>query len=704
MHAIDRQFTQIINGNTQFVIPVFQRDYSWTQVQCEQMWADILNAAGTTEGPGHFLGSFVYMATDDNTAGFTRWLIVDGQQRLTTLMILLIALRDYMEETNYPETDEGPTPARIDGYFLNNIHESGSRKQKLILRRNDAAILTGLLNKKHPGENVSHKIIENYDYFKSRLKDSDVEMVYSGVNRLVVVDVALDRKTDNPQLVFESLNSTGLDLTSADLVRNFVLLSIEEKEQTRLYEEYWSPLEQCFAANVYAIDNFIRDYVAARTGATRQSRAKDIYYEFRDAFNRFTEIDGDIETTLTDMLSKAGAYSAFIAGNSPDADLAISLFRLRRLTEVPAILIMRLHHLYTDSDSLSKAEFIEALGLIESYVLRRAVCRIQSRNFWSYFAAMSKRIGDSNPLLDLKVALARLTESYRFPSDEEFATALKTVDLYDLRVCKVVLDGLENYGNNEPSDTSMYSIEHILPQNLNLPAGWREMLGVDWEEIQSTRLHRLGNLTLTGYNSTYSDKPFDEKKVIDGGFNQSSVRLNQFVREQLVWTDQEIDTRTTALADRSLVIWQGLKVAPAAIRDAELHELKLRSEAGDTKRVPMTAASRSLYEKLASRLHSEIPELIELAEPKSVSYFAPNFFMELVPRKYSVQLILSQKYSEIQDPKQYLEDATTYTFVVNSSQFSPHQSGVLVALDSEDMIDSVMPFIHQSVEAARTAE
>jgi predicted transport protein len=317
---------------------------------------------------------------------------------------------------------------------------------------------------------------------------------------------------------------------------------------------------------------------------------------------------------------------------------------------------------------------------------------------------MSKRIGDSNPLLDLKVALARLTESYRFPSDEEFSTALQTVDLYDLRVCKVVLDGLENYGNNEPSDTSTYSIEHILPQNQNLPAGWREMLGVDWEEIQSSRLHKLGNLTLTGYNSTYSDKPFDEKKIIDGGFNQSSVRLNQFVRDQSVWTDREIDLRTSELTDRSLVIWQSLEVDPSSIRDAELHELKLRSEAGDTKRVQMTAASRSLYEKLASRLHLEIPELIELAEPKSVSYFAPEFFMELVPRKYSVQLVLSQKYSEIQDPAEYLEDAATYTFVVNSSHFSPHHNGILVALDSEEMIDKVMPLIHQSVEAARAAE
>lgn len=176
------------------------------------------------------------------------------------------------------------------------------------------------------------------------------------------------------------------------------------------------------------------------------------------------------------------------------------------------------------------------------------------------------------------------------------------------------------------------------------------------------------------------------------------------MREQAVWTDLEIDVRTSDLADRCLVIWQSLEVDPTAMRDAELHELKLRSEAGDTKRVQMTAASRSLYEKLTSRLQSEIPELIELAEPRSVSYFAPDFFMELVPRKYSVQLVLSQKYSEIQNPAEYLEDAATYTFVVNSSHFSPHQSGILVALHSEDMIDSVMPLIHQSIEAVRAGE
>ena len=701
MHAIDRQFTQIINGTTQFVIPVFQRDYSWTELQCEQMWDDVLRVAGQKNGPGHFFGSFVYMATEDNAAGFTRWLVVDGQQRLTTMIILLTALRDYMEDTNHPETEDGPTPARIDNYYLTNTQESGNRKQKLVLRTTDSATLSALLERKDPPEQASSHITDNYEFFKSRMGTAEVDLIYSGVNRLIVVDVALDRKTDNPQLVFESLNSTGLDLTNADLVRNFVLLSIEEKEQTRLYEEYWKRLEDSFPGGGYMLDNFIRDYVAARTGATRQSRAKDVYYEFRDSFDTFVREDGGIEQTLTDMVSKAESYSSFVTGRGADSVLATSLFRVRRLAEVPALLIMRLHQLFSVSKSLSESEFLEALSLIESFLLRRAICRLQSRNYWGLFASMSRRVGNENPLLDLKIALARQSENYRFPTDEEFRTALETVDLYEFRVCKIILDGLENYENNEPSDTSGYSIEHIMPQNTNMPVGWRNMLGDDWKNVQSTRLHKLGNLTLTGYNSTYSDRPFEDKKVIDGGFNQSSVRLNQYVRERNQWTSREIDERTIALATRSTQTWPVLVVEDSAIRDVEILELKERARKGDTAKVPMTLVARTLYSQIKLELDILIPGLIELPEQKTVGYFAPDFFMELVPRKHSIQLLLTQSFNEIQDPLGIARNAADYTFIVGSSHFSSHQGGVLVVIENEDAIDGAMKMVLQSFEATK---
>ncbi|HET6385313.1 MAG TPA: DUF262 domain-containing protein, partial [Armatimonadota bacterium] len=226
------QFTKIINGITQFAIPVFQRDYRWTEANCEQLWKDVLQvAAGPPDRP-HFLGSVVYVSTGDSSAGFTRWLMVDGQQRLTTLTLLLAALRDQIRESNWTGGEDGPTADRIDAYFLKNNQEGGARRHKLVLRRYDQATLQAILDASPLPEPVSGRIRDNYEYFKDKIANTDPETVYRGIGRLAVVDITLDTTTDDPQLIFESLNSTGLDLSQSDLIRNFILMRLGEKEQT----------------------------------------------------------------------------------------------------------------------------------------------------------------------------------------------------------------------------------------------------------------------------------------------------------------------------------------------------------------------------------------------------------------------------------------------------------------------------------------
>ena len=228
MKAIDRRFTEIIDGNKQFKIPVFQRDYSWTTEQCHQMWDDIM---GTSSGDvdGHFLGSFVYVEGDAGAA-FSNWLVIDGQQRLTTLTLLLIALRDHIRETHW--VGEDPTPERIDAYFLKNMHETGDRNYKLALRRHDDETLRTLVDGKDPSkvEKNSELVVEAYRYFKGLLNSPEVDpdKVYRGIGRLNIVDVKLERHIDNPQLVFESLNSTGIDLSQSDLIRNYLLMGLPE--------------------------------------------------------------------------------------------------------------------------------------------------------------------------------------------------------------------------------------------------------------------------------------------------------------------------------------------------------------------------------------------------------------------------------------------------------------------------------------------
>ena len=693
MKAIDSPFTKIINGTTQFVIPVFQRDYTWdAETQCAQLWRDVLRAARTGGERGHFLGSVVYIATGDSLAGFTRWMLIDGQQRLTTLTLLLAALRDHIHDIQWTGGENDPTPKRIDAYFLKNVQEEGDREQKLVLRRHDQATLRAILDRKELPKDPSEHLRDNYNFFREQLSAADPADVYRGVGRLVIVDVALDRQTDDPQLIFESLNSTGVDLSQSDLIRNFILMRLPEKEQTELYEAYWSKIEALFQGAEWTFDAFARDYVALKTQASKQEKASEIYYAFREIFPTLIQQSGSLQQALTDMMRHARHYAAFSIGRDVTGERGRALAEIRRHVDVPAILVMQLLECRDHLNVLSEDDLLEALALIESYTVRRAIGGYQTRGYWQIFANLAYGIGATKPLDDLKVALARQHENYRFPSDTEFERTLKEGDLYGLRICRHLLEGLENYGTKEPTDTSSYSIEHILPQNERLRRGWREMLGEDWKEIQKTWVHRLGNLTLTGYNSTYSDRDFDEKKTIEGGFSDSSVRLNKFVREQQVWTPKEMTKRTNDLASRALKVWPPLVVAQSLITAAHNLEKKKLAARQDLSKIKMSSDAKVLFEALRSQVVALDSDILELAEPNSVSYHGPAFFLEVLPRAHKLTLLLALDFAEIDDPSGLAKDATEKKFFVHAR----HEGGVSMSIWDTNAIENALPLIRQA--------
>ena len=248
MKAQDVPLIQLLDGAKQFVVPIFQRDYSWGTKHCQQLWNDILRVGADPNSKAHFLGSVVYIPTEDSQSAITRWLVIDGQQRLTTVTLLLIALRDQLIAE--PSTDEALlSPEEINDYFLLNRHGKGAHKNKLMLRRADNNELTALLSGGAVESDAAETLRENYEFFRNRLVDVDAKHVYAGISKLVVVDVSLKRGHDDPQLIFESLNSTGLDLTQADLIRNFVLMRLDDELQTRLYETYWRPIEIAFGSH-----------------------------------------------------------------------------------------------------------------------------------------------------------------------------------------------------------------------------------------------------------------------------------------------------------------------------------------------------------------------------------------------------------------------------------------------------------------------
>jgi predicted transport protein len=677
MKAIDSPFTKIINGTTQFVIPVFQRDYTWdAETQCAQLWRDVLRAASTSGERGHFLGSIVYIATGDSLAGFTRWMLIDGQQRLTTLTLLLAALRDHILEIKWTGGENDPTPKRIDAYFLKNVQEEGDREQKLVLRRHDQATLRAIVDGKELPQEASEHIRDNYNYFREQLSSVEPSDVYRGIGRLVIVDVALDRQNDDPQLIFESLNSTGVDLSQSDLIRNSILMRLTEKEQTELYETYWSKIEALFKGSEWTFDAFARDYVALKTQASKQKKASEIYYAFRELFPTLKAKSGGIEQALAAMMRHARHYAAFSIGHDVAGQRGRVLAEIRRHVDVPAILVMQLLEYRDHLNALEEDELLEALELIESYTVRRAVCGHQTRGYWQIFANLAYGIGDKHPLQDLKVALARQHENYRFPSDEEFERQLKEGDLYGLRICRHILEGLENYATKEPTDTSTYSIEHIMPQNERLRRGW----------------HRLGNLTLTGYNSTYSDREFDEKKTIEGGFSDSSVRLNKFVREQPAWTPKEMSVRTNDLAKRALKAWPPLVVEQSLIDAANHLEKRKLAARQDVGNVEMTPDVRLLFEELRSRVKALDSDILELAEPNSISYHGPAFFLEVLPRARKLTLLLALDFNEVDDPSGLAEDATEKKFFAHAR----HEGGVSMSIWDVDAIENALPIIRQA--------
>lgn len=695
MQAINNTFINLINGNKQFIIPAFQRDYSWTTEQCRQMWDDIMHAGGG-DGRDHFMGSFVYVS-GVATPGFSSWLVIDGQQRLTTLTLLLAALRDHIRDAKWD--GQQTSPEQIDAFYLRNVFESGDRSYKLALRRHDNRTLWSLIDGKDSSELASRSdlVIEAYHYFRELLNSSEVspDDVYRGIAQLKVVDVTLHRPQDNPQQIFESLNSTGVDLTQSDLIRNYLLMGLPEPEQTLIYDDYWSKIEALFRSSGSAPDTFLRDYISLKQKTTTQPKADRVYAEFK-SFWQTSDTDA-LVSLLQDMIRFARYFVAFLRPEQIDSKpLSAAMRQVRRLGSAQAMLVMRLYECY-ENRTLSHDEFIKALKLISSYLVRRSVLNMQTRGYWSAFARVAHSVSDEAPFESFQVALAR--QSYRFPSDDEFATALRERDLYGLRICWHILSQLENAGQGEPSPVGDYSIEHILPQSIENVKEWKGMLGDDWEDIHQTWLHRLGNLTLTAYNSSYSNRPFHEKKTIKGGFEQSAVRLNEYVRNQTQWTSVQMDERGRLLAMRAVDIWPHHEADEKLILAEEIRDLRARSERRSPDSLTMRDSVRNLFYSIRDATR-ELGDSIEIVEHRSLSYYDANsgsFFAETLPMAYSVRVLLPIDFDEVDDPEGVAGDVSAYKFLPNVTH---RDCGVYIDVWGEDRIPTAVRMIRQAFNIA----
>ena len=691
MNAQDIHLTLFMDGARQFVIPIFQRDYSWGTKQCKQLWDDVIRVGRDSMAKAHFMGSVVYIGAEDMNADVPRWLVIDGQQRLTTLTLLLVALRDRLKSA--PESDDLPTSEALEDRFLRNRHAKSDRRSKLALRRGDHETMTALVDGKTQPSSSARRVPENYNFFVERLVDADLEAVWRGIGKLVIVHVSLSRGQDDPQLIFESLNSTGVDLTQADLIRNFVLMRLDEEEQSRQYLEHWQPIEVAFGARYRTdFDKFVRDYLTLQLRPSKQLRGDEIYHYFRTYFFResATRTVGDI---LGDLRRVGQYFVSYSLGRESNLKLKEAFARLRTLADVATPVILRLYDCFDRAKTLTEAQFVEAVALLESYVFRRSVCDMQTRSLGQIFANLAYRVREAQPLPSLKVALARQGRSRRFPSDAEFQEALATRDVYDMRHCHYLLDRLENH-SKEKIDTSGFSIEHVLPQNEDLRPEWRTMLGETWKAAHGVWVHRLGNLTLTGYNSEYSDRTFADKKTIKEGFNDSPLRLNKFIREKSSWTVQEIEERGRQLAAKAAGVWTPLVVDRVLVQEAELEDLRARAADYSADTLEMEPEVRELFGALRKEVMALGSDVVELFGPKTVTYRVFDFFLEVIPRKNRLTLLLNLDLEDCEPLPENAWDTAQHEFVVYATQ----DAGVAYTLKSAVDVPEAVALVRRAFE------
>ncbi len=669
----------------QFVIPIYQRVYSWEKEQCKQLWDDIIKTGGNDQMNGHFIGSIVFVQDGIYTTNYNELLIIDGQQRLTTITLLFIALRNRLNDED--EFLEKFSRQKIQNRYLINSDEKGDKKFKLFLSEPDRDTLLSLIDKdrRKPNE-PSLKIMENFKLFEEWIrKNTDkLETIFKGLDKLIVVEISLERDKDNPQLIFESMNSTGKDLTQTDLIRNYILMGLESEKQKIFYKKYWRAMEEDFKQNETLFNQFVRHYLTIKT---REIPNINKVYE---AFKRYQQERGiETEVLLQDLQKYCGFFCQIVfKKEDDDKDLNKALgFLVDLEMDVIYPLLLELYSDYIDG-VLSKQDFIPIIYLIESYICRRAVCGIPSNGLNKFFASFTKHIQKDEYFKSLKAHFGYLTEKQRFPNNDEFKKLFITIDFYSLKEKKYFFERLENFNNTkEPVNTEKCTIEHIMPQTLTKE--WERDLGENFQAIHDKYLHTIGNLTLTGYNQDYRNNSFQEKRDMEKGFKQSPLRLNQSLKDLESFGEKEIEKRANDLADWALKIWTYPNL------DAETSEKykqkgKREKKAYDLSSYKFGSNSRELFDILRKEIKALDERVTEKFNQEYISYMFDKNFVDIVVQTKDLKLYLNMPFNELQDEKNLARDMTNKGHLGNGE--------IEIKLETKENIPYCLGLIKQALE------
>lgn len=687
MEATQAQLLSLLDGKKQFRIPIYQRTYSWQIKQCQQLFNDIVRVGNDISETSHFIGSVVYFKPGNlPITSVPELFVIDGQQRLTTVSLILLALIHFLKEhEDISVGDE--TWAEIQETYLVNKHRKDDSKFKLLLTRKDKTTFNNLINEIEMKDGSSKRVLENYEFFKGKFHTENIQSVYHGIKKLIIVDVILERDKDNPQLIFESLNSTGLDLSQADLIRNYILMGEPLERQNNLYEKYWYPMEQSFGEEIDLLASFIRNYLTMQEGSI--PKIKHVYETYKHFLNSRDSFKS-IEEAVQNLYRYSKLYVRIALSKEEDPDIAKKFREITKLKiDTPYPFLLAVYADY-EEEMISKNEFIEIISLVSNYLFRRAICDIPTNSLNKTFTTLHKYIKRENYLESITAAFLLMDTYKRFPSDSEFMQELQVKDIYTFRLRNHLLESLENWERKELINAENYTIEHILPQNPNVSPQWQQELGENWEIVKEKYLHSLGNLSLTGYNSELSDKSFSDKKTINGGFNSSPLFLNESVRVAKIWNEEAILSRASTLATRSCIVWKRPTLSKEKLDLYKEHEAAKEQAYTLDNYDYLEGEMLELFKNFEKRIFA-LDAAVRLEFKKLyIAFKAQTNFVDVVPQKRRLRLSLNMRFDRIKDPKNICKDVSGLGRWGNGD--------VEVGLENLADLDDVMDLVKQSFD------
>lgn len=545
--------------DVQFVIPVYQRNYDWNTSQCNQLVNDIISVENEKRGT-HFIGSIVFIHEGAfSTSEVKELVIIDGQQRLTTINILYVALYRFAKENDLEKEAE----MLYNKFLVNQYVKNESSKLKLKQTDVNSLAFSSVLNSTENQFSIYSNVIENFNFFKAKIDSNNFYTIINGLKRLVFVEISLERDKDDPQRIFESLNSTGLDLSQSDLIRNFILMDLTPKDQNKIFNDIWNPIEENardLIKQKSMVSSFIRDYLTLKS--KRIPNKNKVYSEFKKKYSNYDDDDFNQELELIKLLSLH--YKKLINPSTVnDKEIRKELQYISRLEiNVAYPFLLQVFEDF-ENELIDKKDLIKVLKLIQSYTWRRFIVGLPTNALNKIFMVLYSDIDHEDYFESLAVSLVKKKGTGRFPTDQEIEISLNEKDLYNIQSKNrnYMLEMLENYNNREYVNTSNeeITIEHIFPQNPN--EDWRQNLSLEELTLFKDKyLNTIGNLTLSGNNGALSNNSFTEKKNMninggEQGYIYSRMWLNKYLKKIDNWSTNEYLERQKIIYSRFLKIW-----------------------------------------------------------------------------------------------------------------------------------------------------